>query len=72
MDDLETQITAAGALQDPVERLRLAHLIAAFLAAQDGAHGFTPEEMAHLRVIDAEPFIPADPAEVAALFGRRA
>jgi hypothetical protein len=71
MDDLDTQIAEAGGLDDPAARLRLAHVIAAFLGAQGDNQGFTPEEMAHLRVIDAEPFRPADPAEVAALFRPR-
>lgn len=32
---------------------------------------FTPEEMARLREIDAEPFEAVDPAEVEAVFRRR-
>jgi len=42
-----------------------------FVALHDGAPHFTFEELDHLKRVDAEPFAPADPAEVAALFAGR-
>ena len=49
----------------------LANLMEEFVAGRSDPVAFTPEEWAHLRVVDAEPFVPADPGDVAALFARR-
>lgn len=49
----------------------LADLMEEFVASRSGPLDFTPEELAHLRMVDAEPFIPADPDAIAALFARR-
>ena len=50
----------------------LADLMEEFVAGRSAPVTFTPQEWAHLRVIEAEPFFPADPGDVAALFARRA
>ncbi len=55
---------------------RLAEVVETFVAtwSTDGEFTggeFTPEEIARLREIDAEPFEAADPDEVEALFRRR-
>ena len=49
----------------------LADLMEEFVAARSAPVEFTENEWARLRLIDAEPFIPADPAAVAALFSKR-
>jgi hypothetical protein len=49
----------------------LVELVETFLAARNEAATFTPEELEHIRRIEAEPFVEADPAEVAAFFARR-
>lgn len=48
----------------------LADLVASYLDSH-GAAPFTAEELAHLDRLVAEPFVEADPAEVAAIFARR-
>ena len=63
-------IAAESRLDDPT-RERLAALVESFLDTHDGSDHFTASERVHLRALDAEPFDPADPAEVAALFARR-
>lgn len=62
--DAETRLAAP-------DQARLADLVEAFVTMHDDPTPFTPEERAHLVLIDAEPFDPADPATVAATFGRR-
>ncbi|MGQ0563729.1 MAG: hypothetical protein ACT4OK_01475 [Gemmobacter sp.] len=49
----------------------LADLLEEFVASRSAHAEFTTDEWAHLLRVDAEPFIPADPAEVAAVFARR-
>ena len=53
------------------DQTRLAELVEAFVTTHEDPAPFTPEERAHLALIDAEPFDPADPDAVAAIFGRR-
>jgi hypothetical protein len=55
----------------PGDRTKLADLIAAFIATHEDHTDFTPEDRAHLDLPDRDPFIAADPAEIAALFSRR-
>jgi hypothetical protein len=62
--DAETHLAAP-------DQERLAELVEAFVTTHQDPAPFTPEELAHLALIDAEPFDPADPAAVAAIFGRR-
>lgn len=47
---------------------RLATLVEAFVATHEATDDFTPSERRHLAMLDAEPFDPADPAEVSAFF----
>ena len=73
MNRLRAALSQAETLP-PADRERLADLIEETLAAWADPAPFTAEEMAHLRELDAEPFTPADPGEVAAFFaahGRR-
>ena len=63
--------TAEARLPGP-DQDDLADLMEDFVASRSAPIDFTPDEWAHLKRIDAEPFTPADPAVVAALFARRA
>ncbi len=71
---LQTLLSEAETLPES-EQDDLADLIESFLADHDGGHDggamFTPEELARLDRIAAEPFVEADPARLAALFARR-
>ncbi|MCB1340170.1 MAG: hypothetical protein KDK24_03705 [Pseudooceanicola sp.] len=71
MTALHRLIDRAESQLDPANRDRLAELVESFIATHQGSPDFTPDELAHLKRLDAEPFAPADPAEVAALFARR-
>lgn len=62
--DAETRLAAP-------DQTRLAEIVEAFVTAHEDPAPFTPEERAHLALIDAEPFDPADPDAVAATFGQR-
>ncbi len=64
LEDAETRLSEAG-------QRRLAELVEAYVATHEGEGDFTGDELAHLSEVDREPFAPADPAEVAALFARR-
>jgi hypothetical protein len=73
----ETMNTALRALIDDAEarlsladRERLADLVGAYVETH-AAGVFTPEERAHIEVLDGEPFDPASSETVAALFSRR-
>jgi hypothetical protein len=63
IDDAEARLSAA-------DRERLADLVGAYVETH-AAGSFTPEERAHLETLDREPFDPAPPETVAALFARR-
>lgn len=65
---LHDLIVEAEAKLAPEERELLAEIVETFVANRTTALEFTPEEMERLREIDAEPFVPADPAEVEAFF----
>ena len=67
---LQTLLAEAEALPEP-EQDALADLLEDFLSAQAEEATFTPEELAHMDRIAAEPFVEADPREVEALFGPR-
>lgn len=69
---LKPLLTAAETRLAPADQDALADLLEAFLADRDDDPAFTDDERAHLQRIAAEPFDPAPPEEVAALFGRRA
>ena len=72
MDDrLHTLMERADAQLDAPSRATLAEFVDGFIATHAGAPDFTEDERAHLRAIDAEPFVPADSEAVAALFARR-
>lgn len=68
---LHTLVEEAEAALGPGARARLAGLIESFVATHEGAEPFTDDERAHLARLDAEPFEPADPEAVAALFARK-
>lgn len=68
---IRTLIDTAEARLPGPDQDDLADLLEEFVAARSAPADFTPDELARLRRIDAEPFVPADPAAVAALFARR-
>lgn len=68
---LKDLIVEAEARLGPEAQEQLAEIVEHFVASWTADPGFTPEEMARLREIDAEPFEAADPAEVEAVFRRR-
>ena len=68
---LKDLIVEAAARLGPEGQERLAEIVEHFVASWTADPGFTPEEMARLREIDAEPFEAADPAEVEAFFRQR-
>jgi hypothetical protein len=68
---LHDLIVEAEAKRGPEAQERLAEIVESFVASWSTEPEFTPEEMARLREIDAEPFVAADPAEVEAVFRRR-
>jgi hypothetical protein len=65
---LHTLLTDAEARLAPEDQDALADLIEAFVENRDDDPHFTAEELAHIRRLDAEPFVEADPVRVAALF----
>lgn len=64
---LDDAIAAAMTQLDEAGEAELGDLVADFLARREAA-SFTPEELAHLRRVDAEPFDPASPEEGAQAF----
>jgi hypothetical protein len=68
---LQDLIVEAEAKLGPEGRERLAEIVEHFVVSWTAELDFTPEEMARLREIDAEPFEAADPAEVEAFFRQR-
>ena len=68
---LQSLIHAAETRLGAADQARLEEIVEAFVAVREGAPDFSPDERDHLGAIDAEPFKPADAAEVAALFARR-
>jgi hypothetical protein len=68
---LHDLIVEAEAKLGPEAQERLAEIIETFVVTWSTELEFTPEEMARLREIDAEPFEAADPAEVEAVFRQR-
>jgi predicted O-methyltransferase YrrM len=65
-------LTAAAEAHLPgPDQDELADLMEEFVTARTAPVEFSPEEWALLRQIDAEPFVAADPAAVAAVFARR-
>ncbi|NCQ25180.1 MAG: hypothetical protein GW798_12185 [Roseovarius sp.] len=72
MDErLQNLMERAETCLDAPSRATLAEIVDGFIATHTGPQDFTPQELAHLRRIDAEPFVPADAEKVAALFARR-
>ena len=67
---LHSLLAEAEAQLAPEDQERLAEMLEAFVANNATLPDFTPEELEHLRMIEAEPFVAADPAEVAAYFAR--
>ena len=68
---LHELIVEAEARLGPQAQARRAEIVETFVVSWSTEPEFTPEEMARLREIDAEPFEAADPAEVEAFFRRR-
>lgn len=68
---LQELVIEAEAKLGPEGRERLTEIVEHFVASWTADPGFTPEEMARLREIDAEPFEAVDPAEVEAFFRQR-
>jgi len=72
MDDrLQNLMERAQSRLAPSEREALAEIVDGFIATHEGTPDFTDAERAHLNRVDTEPFVPADPRDVAALFARR-
>ncbi|MEM6932221.1 MAG: hypothetical protein AAF526_01410 [Pseudomonadota bacterium] len=65
----EIAVRAEAAL-DAGAQSELAEIIRDFVAVRQTPEPFTPDEMTHLRAVDAEPFVAADPAAVQAVFDR--
>ena len=65
---LKTLLHSAETRLAPADQAELADLMESFVATHAGASDFSAEELDHLRQIDLEPFVAADPAAVAALF----
>ena len=63
VDEAEIRLAAS-------EQMLLADLVSAFVIAHTGPLEFDQTELAHLKMIDAQPFDPADAAEVEILFRR--
>ena len=61
---------AESRLPEPEQEL-LADIVETFLASREDPEPFTPEELDHIRRLESEPFVEADPEEVAAFFARR-
>jgi hypothetical protein len=68
---LKDLMVEAEAKLGPEAQERLAEIVEGFVANWTADLDFTPEEMARLREIDAEPFEAADPEEVEAFFRQR-
>lgn len=68
---LKTLLESAETRLAPAEQSALADLLEAFVANRDSAADFSRAELDHLRQVDAEPFVEADPVALAALFARR-
>lgn len=68
---LKDLIIEAEAKLGPEAQARLAEIVEHFVVSWSDDLDFTPEEMAQLREIDAEPFEAADPDEVEAFFRQR-
>lgn len=68
---LHNLIVEAEAKLGPEEQERLAEIVETFVVSRTEKLDFTPEEMARLREIDAEPFVAEEPAEVEAFFRQR-
>lgn len=71
MTKLETLIARAQTDLPPEAQERLAELLDSYLATHTGPPEFSPGELERLRLLDREPFDPAPPEDVAALFARR-
>ena len=57
---LHDLIVEAEAKLRPEEQEQLAEMVETFVVSWTTEMEFTPEELAHLREIDAEPFVAAD------------
>ena len=68
---LNDLIIEAEAKLGPEAQERLAEIVESFIVSWTAELDFTPEEMARLREVDAEPFDAADPDEVEAFFRQR-
>jgi hypothetical protein len=67
---LKTLMDEAEAKLDPVAQDHLGDMVEAFVSTWNGSADFTPEELAHLATLAAEPFDAAPPEAVAAFFAR--
>jgi hypothetical protein len=67
---LEEMMAAAKAQLDEAGQEELCQMVSDFIAARRDGAAFTPEELAHLREIDREPFEAADAQEVKQAFRR--
>lgn len=68
---LQELIVEAEARLAPEAQARLAEIVETFVVSWSTEVEFTPEEMARLREIDAEPFEAADPDDVERFFRQR-
>lgn len=69
---IRSLVAAAEAKLSAADQDSLADVLQAFIDARSDDAGFSEGELAHLRDVDQEPFVPADPKAVSAYFGRRA
>ena len=69
--NLRQLVAEAEAVLSEADQEDLAHLIESFLNSAEGAADFTAEELEHIRRLESQPFVAADPAEVEALLGWR-
>ena len=68
---LKNLLTEAEARLDPEAQERLGDLVEAFVSTWEEDADFSPEELEHLRRLDAEPFVAASDEDMKALFARR-
>ncbi len=66
--ELKSSMEHAEALLNERDKSRLAELVEAAVASWSAGEAFPNAEIEHLRVVAEEPFVAADPEEVAALF----
>ena len=67
---IRTLVEAAEACLPEGEQDDLADILEEFVASRSMKLDFTAAELEHLKIVAAEPFVAADPDELAKLFAR--